>query len=155
MLPTAGTIASRADTSPTGAHAREAILLYIEDEPVNALLVQESLRAHPHLKLILAPDGPTGLALARALRPAIVLSDINLPGLSGLEVVRALRADGLAPPMVCIALSADAMREQIDAALEAGFDDYWTKPVDLGSVPARIDGWLRTGRRPAATEEQE
>ena len=142
------------DAAPAAAETRETILLYIEDEPVNALLVQESLRAHPHLKLTVAPDGPTGLAMARALRPALVLSDINLPGLSGLEVVRALRADGLEPRMVCIALSADAMGEQIDAALQAGFDDYWTKPVDLVSVPARIEGWLRTGRRPAAAEEQ-
>ncbi len=122
---------------------RDVTLLYIEDEPVNAILVQEALRQRPHWKLTLASDGSTGLALARALRPAIVLSDINLPGLSGLEVVRELRTDPLGSGLVCIALSADAMPHQIEKAMDAGFDDYWVKPLDLASIPARIERWLQ------------
>lgn len=144
----------RSDEAAAAGVRPESILLYIEDEPLNALLVQEALRPHPHLKLTLAPDGPTGLALARGLRPAVVLSDINLPGLSGLDVVRALRADAAWPRPVCIALSADAMQAQIDAALEAGFDDYWTKPVDLSTVPARLESWLRVACDAAAAEGQ-
>jgi CheY-like chemotaxis protein len=139
----------RTDNSPL----REVTLLYIEDEPVNAILVQEALRHRPHWKLTLAADGNAGLALARALRPAIVLSDINLPGLSGLDVVRELRSDPLGSGLICIALSADAMPHQIETAMDAGFNDYWTKPLDLASIPARIEHWLQAAtarQRPGA-----
>jgi CheY-like chemotaxis protein len=71
-----------------------------------------------------------------------VLIDMNLPDTNGMALIRALRGDARTAALRCIALSADAMREQIDAARNAGFDDYWTKPIDvvrmLGTLSALL-----------------
>ena len=115
-----------------------ATLLYVEDEPLNALLVTEALRAVPQWRIVLADDGEQGLAMARALLPDIVLLDINLPKLTGDQVLAALRRDTATAGLRCIALSANAMEEQRQAALAAGFDDYWTKPLDLRKLIERL-----------------
>lgn len=120
-------------------------VLYIEDDPVNTLLVQEVFRTRPGWRLFHAADGHSGLALAQALRPDIVLTDINLPGLSGQDLVQALRRDPVIQRTVCIALSADAMDEQIVEAMGVGFDDYWTKPLDVRTLPQRLQVWLERG----------
>jgi len=119
-----------------------ATILYVEDEPLNALLVSEVLRGVPQWRLVLADDGEQGLALARRLRPDVVLLDINLPGLTGDQVVQRLRADPQTHALRCVALSADALAEQQAAALAAGFDAYWTKPLDLGGLVDRLRGVL-------------
>ncbi|WP_439535642.1 ATP-binding protein [Methyloversatilis sp.] len=131
--------------SPVDRDEDGVTVLYIEDDPINALLVQEALHSRPHWRLFHAADGRSGLALAQALQPTIVLTDINLPGLSGQAVVQALRRDPAIRRTVCIALSADAMDEQIVDAMHAGFDDYWTKPLDVRALPQRIEAWLDRG----------
>jgi CheY-like chemotaxis protein len=113
---------------PAGA-ARN--VLYIEDEPLNVVLMEEVFRPHPQWTLQVATDGMRGLQMARALAPDLLLIDMNLPDIGGLEVIARLRADPATAGLRCIAFSADAMREQIDAALAAGFDAYWTKPIDI------------------------
>jgi signal transduction histidine kinase/CheY-like chemotaxis protein len=130
-------------------HDEAITVLYIEDDPVNALLVQEALRARPRWRLLHAADGRSGLALAQTLRPTVVLTDINLPGLSGQQVVQALRDDPLMRQTLCIGLSADAMSEQVVEAMRSGFDDYWTKPLDVRTLPARIEAWLERGEHPS------
>ena len=131
--------------SPLRADGEEITVLYIEDDPVNALLVQEALRSRPHWRVVHAADGRSGLALAQALQPTVVLTDINLPGLAGQAVVLALRRDPAIRRTVCSALSADAMDEQVVDAMRAGFDDYWTKPLDVKTLPERIEAWLDRG----------
>lgn len=131
---------------PVQAIETDVTVLCIEDDPVNALLVQEALAARPGWRLVHAADGRSGLALAQTLRPSLVLTDINLPGLSGLSVVQALRGDPATRAMLCIALSADAMPEQVDHAMRTGFDDYWTKPLDLRTLAGRIESWLSRGQ---------
>ncbi|WP_374673941.1 ATP-binding protein [Ideonella sp.] len=121
--------AQAAGPSTPAATGRE--VLYIEDEPLNVLLMEEVFRTQPGWTLHVARDGETGVALARQLQPQLVLIDMNLPDMNGLEVLRRLRADGRTAGLLCVALSADAMGEQISAARAAGFDDYWTKPIDL------------------------
>jgi PAS domain S-box-containing protein len=127
----------RADTpdpvpaEPTSAHRQ---VLYVEDEPLNVLLMQELFKARPQWALQIAIDGQAGLAAARAERPDLLLIDMNLPDMNGLELIRALRADPRTAALQCIALSADAMQAQIDAALAAGFDGYWTKPINVASI---------------------
>ena len=106
-------------------------LLYIEDEPLNALLVQEALRGRSDWRVLHAADGRSGLAIAQTEKPEVVLTDINLPGMSGLDVVRQLRTDPALANRLCIALSADATPAQVERAMAAGFDDYWTKPLDV------------------------
>lgn len=109
-------------------------VLYVEDEPLNVVLMQEIFRGRPEWALHIAVDGSEGVALARQLQPDLMLIDINLPDFGGLEVLRQLRADPATQTIPAIALSADAMAEQVAAAREAGFQDYWTKPIDLNNL---------------------
>lgn len=113
------------------------VVLYIEDEPLNVLLMQEVFRLRATWQLRVAGNGRDGLAMAASLQPDAVLIDIHLPDMGGIDIVRALRGSEGTRQLRCIALSADAMAEQIAAARAAGFDDYWTKPID---VPQVLDG---------------
>jgi len=115
------------------------VVLYIEDEPLNVLLMQEVFRLRGAWQLRVAGTGRDGLAMAAALQPDAVLIDIHLPDMGGVDVVRALRGGTGTRQLRCIALSADAMAEQIDVARAAGFDDYWTKPIDVPQVLAGLD----------------
>ncbi|HSV69690.1 MAG TPA: response regulator [Methylibium sp.] len=131
--------------APAAAELPPATLLYVEDEPLNALLLTEALRGVPQWRVVLAEDGRQGLELARRLRPDLVLLDINLPVLTGDQMVRALRSDAATRDLRCIALSADALPEQMAAAHAAGFDAYWTKPLDLGMLVERLRVQLTGG----------
>jgi signal transduction histidine kinase/ActR/RegA family two-component response regulator len=109
------------------------LVLYIEDNEVNMLIVRELVAQRPDLAFAGAPDGTSGLALARDLTPALILLDMQLPDMDGHAVLRALRADPATAAIRCIALSANAMPEDIRIARAKGFDDYWTKPLDLAA----------------------
>ena len=106
-------------------------LLYIEDNPVNALVVEELVSRRADIELRGAEDGHSGLALARDWRPHLVLLDMQLPDLDGFQVRQALAEHPDTAAIPCIALSANAMPEDIKSALAAGFADYWTKPIDF------------------------
>ncbi|MFT3663700.1 PAS domain-containing protein [Piscinibacter sp.] len=123
---------------PAEASSTPRCVLYIEDEPLNALLMHEVFRLRPAWSLHVATSGHDGLARAAALHPDLVLVDMNLPDLGGAEVVRRLREAPATRTLRCIALSADAMAPQIAAAREAGFEDYWTKPIDVREVLAGL-----------------
>jgi len=131
--------------APAGA---PRTLLYVEDNPANLRLVQEIVRFRPDLRLLSAPDGPAGLALARTERPDVVLMDLNLPGMGGFEVLERLRADPAGAAIPVIALSANAMAHDVERGLAAGFDHYLTKPIDIDKFNEAIDGVL--ARRAAA-----
>jgi len=117
-------------------------LLYIEDNEVNVLLVRELLALRPGVAFHVAADGQTGVTLARELRPDLVLVDMHLPDFDGHEVLRRLRSDPLTAGLRCIALSANAMPEDVSRAREAGFNDYWTKPIDIRRFLAALDRLL-------------
>jgi PAS domain S-box-containing protein len=106
-------------------------VLYIEDNPANLALVEQIVARHPGLVLASATDGPGGLAAARAHPPALVLLDIHLPGMDGYEVLARLRADPATRGVPVVALTAQAMPSDARRAIEAGFDEYLTKPIDL------------------------
>ena len=114
---------------PLAAPAR---LLYIEDNPVNALLVQELLAGRPAVQLSLADNGVSGVQQARLLLPDLILVDMLLPDIDGLAVLRALRSDPRTAHIRCVALSANATPGDLQAARAAGFADYWTKPIHFG-----------------------
>jgi CheY-like chemotaxis protein len=125
-------------TGVTAAKAKRQVL-YVEDNPVNALIIAELLARRPDLVLHLATDGESGVAQARALRPDLVLLDMQLPDINGLEVMRRLQAWPDTARIPCIALSANAMPEDIESALRAGAADYWTKPLDFRAFMAALD----------------
>ena len=137
---------------PTAALA-PATVLYIEDEPVNALLMQAVFGSLPGaaLRLLVARDGAEGLREAGRQRPSLILLDMNLPDIDGLSVLRALRSDAATAQIPVIAVSADALPEQIRAALDAGIEAYWTKPLNLKQVQAEL---ARRFQSPAAEVTQ-
>jgi signal transduction histidine kinase/CheY-like chemotaxis protein len=114
-------------------------LLYVEDNEVNVMLVAELLRRRGDVEFHSAPDGATGLARAAQLAPGLTLVDMQLPDIDGLEVLQRLRADPATAGLRVVALSANAIPADVQRALDAGFDDYWTKPLDFGVFNAAID----------------
>ena len=110
---------------------RTGQVLYIEDNPVNQILVEELVRSHVGLAIESRDSGMAGVARARELRPQLILIDIQLPDIDGFEVLRRLRRQPETASTPCIALSANAMPEDISRAFAEGFDDYWTKPIDF------------------------
>ena len=114
-----------------GAWPKPARLLYIEDNPVNALLVQELVIVHTLLDIVIEENGTLGVARARQMLPDLVLIDMQLPDFDGFEVLRRLKADPETAKLTCVALSANAVPAYIARAMAAGFDDYWTKPIDF------------------------
>ncbi|MET0334733.1 MAG: ATP-binding protein, partial [Rhizobacter sp.] len=106
-------------------------VLYIEDNAVNVVLVQELVALRPDVQLSVAVDGLSGVAMACAEVPHVVLVDMQLPDIDGFEVLRRLRAEPSLSQVSLVALSANAMPEDVNRARAAGFDDYWTKPIDF------------------------
>ena len=104
----------------------------------------------PGLVLDCSGDGASGVALAGSLRPDLILIDMQLPDMDGHEVLRRLRAQAGTAATPCIALSANALPDDIERALAAGFADYWTKPIDLGAFLAALDALFGAARLPAA-----
>ncbi|MDT7835679.1 PAS domain-containing protein [Aquabacterium sp. OR-4] len=126
-------------------------LLYIEDNEVNMLIVQELVARRPDLHFIGAVDGASGLAEARAQRPQLILLDIHLPDMDGHEVLARLRADPATAAIRCIAVSANAMPEDIRRAQAAGFDGYWTKPLEMTAFLQALDTLFGPADTPPAT----
>ena len=138
-----GSLIEAGPDTDAGTAAATPRVLYIEDDPLNVLLMQEVIRRVPPWSMTVADTGAEGLRAAREWRPDLLLIDINLPDMTGLEVIAALRSDPRTARLRCVALSADAMRDQIDSAMAAGFDDYWLKPID---VPRLIEQFGRLAR---------
>jgi PAS domain S-box-containing protein len=118
---------------------RQGRLLYIEDNPVNALLVEEMVRIHAGLQIESVASGLGGVARAREFQPDLILIDMQLPDINGYDVLSRLREQPSTAGIRCIALSANAMPEDIARAMAAGFSDYWTKPINLSTFLAALD----------------
>ncbi|MBX9716485.1 MAG: response regulator, partial [Burkholderiaceae bacterium] len=116
----------------------EQVVLYVEDDEVNTILMEQIFRSQPNWRLLTAASGQEGLEIAQEHDLSLILLDLNLPGLSGFEVLERLRADQRTRHLRCIALSADALPHQIQHALSLGFDDYWTKPIDVATVISKL-----------------
>jgi CheY-like chemotaxis protein len=132
------------DTLPSlsAAASRQHTVLYIEDNEVNQLLMEGMLGKRPELTLLLASEPEAGVALALHERPALVLLDIQLPGIDGFEVLRRLRLHPATRDIPVVAVSANAMPADREKAARAGFADYVTKPIDLAQLLAVVDAQL-------------
>jgi DNA-binding response OmpR family regulator len=122
-----------------------ATLLLIEDDPVILRLLQVSFEVEG-FDVVVATDGEAGIALARELRPDLVISDIMMPKRSGLELVTAVRADPATADVPVVLLSAKAQAADVQAGLEAGADDYVTKPFAPLDLLERVTALLAARR---------
>jgi PAS domain S-box-containing protein len=114
------------------------MVLYVEDNPTNAAIVEQVLARSGDMRLLVAPDGASGLESARALHPDIILLDMQLPDMAGLDVLKRLKDDPATRDLTVIALSASAVPEDVAAARAAGAADYWTKPIDVERFVERM-----------------
>jgi PAS domain S-box-containing protein len=117
--------------APENASVSVRTLLYVEDNPANLRLVEQIVARRENLNLISAGTGQLGVELARDYRPSVILMDINLPDISGIEALEMLRADPATAGIPVIAISANAMSHDIHRGMKAGFFQYLTKPIKI------------------------
>ena len=118
-------------------------VLYVEDNEVNALLMRAMLARLPGVQLEHTVSPSQALEMVHAVRPELLLLDIQLPEIDGFELLRRLRADPALDGVPAIAVSAAAMPADIERARQAGFDAYLTKPLDLGELLHAVQQHLR------------
>ena len=134
-----GTLAA-ADAMPADYHRRT--VLYVEDNETNVEVMRGILAQRPQVQLEVAQTGEEGLEAMRARRPHLLLLDLNLPDIGGIELLQRLKDDPAFAAMPVVVVSADALPAQIDAAMAAGADRYLTKPVDVAELLGLLDEML-------------
>ena len=118
------------------------LILIVDDNAANLEILQARLSAHNY-GIITATDGEAGLAMAREKQPDLILLDIMMPKMDGIEVCRRIRSDPSLPFMPIVMVTAKAGSKDIVAGLEAGGDEYLTKPLDHAALVARVKSMLR------------
>lgn len=128
-------------------------ILIADDNPANLDILQTRLAVHGY-EILTAADGEEALALAREAEPDLILLDVMMPKLDGLEVCRRLQSDASLPFMPVIMVTAKAESKDIVTGLEAGCDEYLTKPVDQAALVARVKSMLRIKALHDTVQEQ-
>ncbi len=131
--------------------APQKIVLYIEDNPANMMLVERLIDRRTDIKLLKAVDGALGIALARSSLPDVILMDINLPGISGIDALKALREDVATAHIPVVALSANAMSRDIEVGRQLGFFRYLTKPIVVEEFMTTLDLALEWAQKNAGS----
>jgi two-component system cell cycle response regulator DivK len=128
-------------------------ILLVEDNEMNRDMLSRRLADRGYL-VVLAMDGQSGVDMTKSLSPDLVLMDMSLPVLDGWEATRRLKADAVTRSIPVIALTAHAMSSDREKALEAGCDDYDTKPVEMPRLMEKIEALLRKAGKevPSPTE---
>lgn len=122
-------------------------ILIVDDNPTNLKLVAYLMKANGYA-VSTATDAEAALAEIRDNRPALILMDVQLPGIDGLELTRQLKAAPETRDIIIVAVTAYAMKGDIDKATAAGCDDYVTKPIDTRALPGTIARHLSRGDQP-------
>ncbi len=122
----------------------DELILIVEDNDKNRKLVRDVLRFKGY-RTIEAETGEAGVELARAERPALVLMDIQLPGMNGLQALAALRADPATRGIPVMAVTASAMMHDRQAIMAAGFDGYQAKPIDVRAFLEAVAAMVAAG----------
>jgi PAS domain S-box-containing protein len=146
--PPAGAAQAGASTPVLRPREPAGSVLYIEDHPVNAMLVVQLLARWPSVHVEVSTDGQSGLRRAHALQPDLVLLDMQLPDMTGVEVLERLRADPATRDLKVVALSASAMPDEVETARHAGAIAYWTKPIDFDQFLVNVSAQLPSAERP-------
>jgi len=121
-------------------------LLYVEDNPANMNLVEQIIARRHDISLLTAVNGNSGIEIARASRPDVILMDINLPDINGYKALEILRADPSTAHIPVVALSGNVMPMNIESGLEAGFFRYLTKPIKIDELMDTLDVALEFAR---------
>jgi CheY-like chemotaxis protein len=121
------------------------MILYAEDNRLNQMLFQAYLEERPEYPVVIADTVEAAIAEAHRLRPLVAFIDLDLNGRSGVDVLVALKAlnDGGQKPIWCVALTANSGPEHTELALSQGFDDFWTKPIELAGTLTKIDALIQ------------
>ena len=152
----ATTRASKPVAKPRAADgARVYLLLYVEDNPANLMLVEDLIARRSDIRVLSARDGMRGVEIARESRPDVILMDINLPGISGLEALKLLSADPATAHIPVIALSANAGTRDIAIGVKAGFFRYLTKPIKVVEFMETLDVALKSSAAHVAPATQD
>ncbi|HMC14811.1 MAG TPA: response regulator [Albitalea sp.] len=134
------------DTLPPQADLHGKVL-YVEDDPINMVLVESTLQAFPGVTMIKATTGVEGIRLARSERPDLVILDMHLPDIGGLEVVRALNEEIASGHLRVALLTADTnLSMDIVKAMSLGAYDYWLKPIDVVKLEKSLRRALAGGQ---------
>jgi CheY-like chemotaxis protein len=123
-------------------------ILIVDDTPVNLKLVRVLL-SRQGFQVRTAESAEEALQLISEFRPKLVLADIQLPGMDGLEMTRRLKSDPATRDTIVLALTAFAMKGDEKKAFDAGCDGYITKPIDTRTFPSLIRGYLQAGVKAA------
>ena len=126
-----------AEAAPGGEHSRT--LLCVEDNAANLMLIEEITARRPDIRLLSARNGRDGIEMARSARPDVILMDISLPDISGIQALQVLAEDRATAHIPVIALSAHAIPRDVRLGLEAGFFRYLTKPIRVHEFLATLD----------------
>jgi len=129
---------------------QEHTLLYVEDNPANLMLVEDLLMRRPEIRLLSARDAISGIEIARTSLPDVILMDINLSGVSGIDALKILADIKETAHIPVIALSANAIPRDIEKGLEAGFFRYLTKPIKVAEFMATLDITLKHAKKKVA-----
>ena len=121
---------------------RPQTLLYVEDNPANLNLIVQIVARNPNIRLLTAVNGMSGIEIARGLHPDVILMDINLPDISGIEALKTLRSDPNTAHIPVVAISANALPRDIKKGLAAGFFRYITKPIKVNEFVIALDAAL-------------
>jgi two-component system, cell cycle response regulator DivK len=127
-----------------------AVILIVEDNPRNLKLVRDILR-HLGYSTLEADNAEDGLELARSHRPELILMDVQLPGMDGVDALARLREDPDTAALVVVALTAFAMKEDRERFLAVGFDGYLEKPLDVRQFPGQVAAFLADTNASAST----
>ena len=125
-----------------GEERASRVVLYVEDNPANVAFMEDLMGTLGDVDLVTAPTAELGIELARVRRPSLVILDINLPGMSGLDAVRSLRRMPETRALPVIALTAAASAGDRKRGLAAGFDRYLTKPVRVEELERAMNELL-------------
>jgi CheY-like chemotaxis protein/HPt (histidine-containing phosphotransfer) domain-containing protein len=136
------------EEAATSLRSAGPAVLYIEDDRPNALLVERILRRRPGIRLLDAPTGSEGIRLAREQRPALVLLDLRLPDMHGLEVLRWLRADPRTAGLPVAVITGGAEPETLERLEAAGVPEVIAKPFDVERLLAVVDAALDSRQPP-------
>jgi CheY-like chemotaxis protein len=122
-------------------------LLYVEDNPANHELVEQLIARQSDIRMVSAVNGLQAIEVVRNARPDLILMDINLPGISGIEVMKILRDNPATAQIPIVALSANAMPRDIKNGLEAGFYRYLTKPIKVNEFMETLNQAFEYSRK--------